>query len=72
MFTRIVFFVQHQGHPIEVQIERLPSGTVTYGFLAPGFERVAPIEGLGQFDCPDQALNAAKRWVVAWATKAYG
>lgn len=72
MFTRIIDFIQCQGQQIEVQIVRSPTGTVTYGFFGPGFERVAPIEGLGQFDTSEQALNAAKQWVARWAAKAYG
>ena len=72
MFTRIIDFVRCGGHQIEVRVERDCTGEVTFGFVAPGTDRLAPVEGLGQFESPDQALGAVKHWVTDWATRKYG
>ncbi len=72
MFTRIIDFVKYRGYRIEVQVERDAGGTITYGFLAPGVEGRAPVDGLGPFDNPEEALDAVRRWVCDWAVRHYG
>ena len=72
MFTRIIDFVRYQNHQIELQIERDSSGAITCAFLAPGFDRLAAVDGLGPFDTPEQALAAVREWVWDWAEKHYG
>lgn len=35
-------------------------------------DRLAPADGLGPFDTPEQALAAVRKWVWDWAVRYYG
>ena len=72
MFTRIIDFVMYRGNQIEIQVERDTRGAITFGFMAPGTEGLALVEGLGSFDSPEQALAAVRKWVRDWAVRYYG
>lgn len=72
MFTRIIDFVKYRGYQIEIQVERDSCGVITFGFIAPGVEGLAPIDSIGSFDTPEQALAAVRKWVWDWAKRYYG
>ena len=72
MFTRIIDFVKYRGYQIEIQVVRDACGAISFGIMAPGIEGLSPVDSLGPFDTPEQALAAVRKWVWDWAARYYG
>lgn len=70
-FSLILDFVHHANTRIAVQVQR-KDGEMRCGYFDPVTDRLTPIEDLGPFVSPNDALRATKRWVTAWAQRNLG